>query len=69
MNKDAWKAKIVFAVSHSANGHPQYLETLGQKLADVDTARESLIAHGFGNEEDDIAELVATVLEGLVLDE
>lgn len=63
MNREQWQRRITHSVKCAADGIPKPLETLAQMMADADTAREALVAHGYGSDGDGLMDLVATVIE------
>ncbi|MCC6454480.1 MAG: hypothetical protein IT328_06015 [Caldilineaceae bacterium] len=63
MNAAQWKARLIHAVKRAAEGYPERLDALAQRLADIDIAADALITAGFGSDGDDVPELVALVVE------
>ncbi len=64
MNCEHWQRNILRAAELANTGDGFSLHSIALRLADDDTARESLIAHGFGREDDSLLALVAAVVEG-----
>jgi len=63
VNKLEWTERVIHAVGTAARGDRRNLLTLAQRLADTDTAIESLVLAGYGDESDELIDMVAVVVE------
>lgn len=58
-----WHRWLAWAAKRAQAGNPSALDFFAQAMADCDTAKESLIAHGYGGRESSLLEMVAYIIE------
>jgi hypothetical protein len=63
LNQNEWAHKVISAVGTAARGDRSRLVALAQSLADTDTATESLVSAGYGDDTDGLMAMVAMIVE------
>lgn len=61
MTADQWLSHLIWVLRDT--DHESRLLMIALRLADYDTATESLIAHGYGTDGDSLLDMVAFVVE------